>query len=46
MEQSSVTLQMNLNEDINNQGWNYRLVTDGVIIYFSFIEYRFVSTFL
>jgi len=27
------------------QGWNYRLVIDGVILYFSFIEYRFVFTF-
>jgi len=27
------------------QGWNYRLIIDGAILYFSFIEYRFVSTF-
>jgi len=27
------------------QGWNYRLVIDGVILYFLFIEYRIVFTF-
>jgi len=25
------------------QGWNYQLVINGIIFYFSFIEYQFVS---
>jgi len=33
------------NSAVHCQGWKYRLVIDGVILYFSFIEYRFVSTY-
>jgi len=27
------------------QGWNYRLVIDSVTLYFSYIDYRILSTF-